>query len=145
MTKGYEAGGDDYLIKPYQPDELKAKISVLLVQAARQKELNGQVNDVMDAAMASANMYGEVGVVLDFMKGANLANTYQGVADALFQALTRFEFEGCLRLIGHAGVISTTGPTNCSALEDSILTHVQKKRQQCRLAKLGHQHRLQLR
>jgi DNA-binding response OmpR family regulator len=135
--KGYEAGGDDYLIKPYQPDELKAKISVLLVQAARQKELNGQVNDVMDAAMASANMYGEVGVVLDFMKGANLANTYQGVADALFQALTRFEFEGCLRLIGHSGIVSTTGPTSCSALEDSILTHVQKSGSNVGLQNLG--------
>lgn len=135
--KGYEAGGDDYLIKPYQPDELKAKISVLLVQAARQKELNGQVNDVMDAAMASANMYGEVGVVLDFMKAANLVNTYQGVADALFQALTRFEFEGCLRLIGHRGIISTTGPTNCSALEDSILTHVQKSSSNVGLQNLG--------
>ena len=121
--KGYEAGGDDYLIKPYQPDELKAKISILLQQAIKQKELSGQVNDVMDAAMASANMYGEVGVVLDFMKAANLANTYQGVADAMFQALTRFEFEGCLRLIGTSGIISTTGTTTCSALaERSSLT-----------------------
>jgi len=135
--KGYEAGGDDYLIKPYQPDELKAKISILLQQAIKQKELSGQVNDVMDAAMASANMYGEVGVVLDFMKAANLANTYQGVADAMFQALTRFEFEGCLRLIGTSGIISTTGTTTCSALEDSILTHVQRSGSNIGLQNLG--------
>ena len=86
---------------------------MVLAQALRQKELSGQVNDVMDAAMASANMYGEVGVVLDFMKHANLSDTYQGVADAFFQALTRFEFEGCLRLIGHNGIISTTGAMQC--------------------------------
>lgn len=135
--KGYEAGGDDYLIKPYQPDELKAKISVLLVQNAKQKDLSSQVNDVMDAAMASANMYGEVGVVLDFMKAANLSNTYQEVADALFQALNRFEFEGCVRLIGHNGVISTTGPTPCSALEESILNHVQKSSNTLGLQILG--------
>ncbi|MDE2077786.1 MAG: response regulator [Burkholderiales bacterium] len=135
--KGYEAGGDDYIIKPYQPDELKAKISVLLVQASRQKELAGQVNDVMDAAMASANLYGEVGVVLDFMKQANLSSSYQGVADALFQALTRFEFEGCLRLRGHNGVISTTGPTPTSALEDSILNHVQTSGSSLGLQTLG--------
>ncbi|MDE2433702.1 MAG: response regulator [Burkholderiales bacterium] len=135
--KGYEAGGDDYIIKPYQPDELKAKISVLLVQASRQKELAGQVNDVMDAAMASANLYGEVGVVLDFMKQANLSPSYQGVADALFQALTRFEFDGCLRLRGHNGVISTTGPTPTSALEDSILNHVQTSGSSLGLQTLG--------
>lgn len=135
--KGYEAGGDDYLIKPYQPDELKAKISVVLCQALRQKELSGQVNDVMDAAMASANMYGEVGVVLDFMKHANLSDTYQGVADAFFQALTRFEFEGCLRLIGHNGIISTTGAMQCSALEESILNHVQKSGSSLGLQNLG--------
>ncbi len=135
--KGYEAGGDDYLIKPYQPDELKAKISVLLVQNAKQKELSSQVNDVMDAAMASANMYGEVGVVLDFMKAANLGHTYQDVADALFQALARFEFEGCLRLMGHNGIVSTAGPTPCSALEDSILNHVQKSSSTLGLQVLG--------
>lgn len=135
--KGYEAGGDDYIIKPYQPDELKAKISVLLVQASRQKELAGQVNDVMDAAMASANLYGEVGVVLDFMKQANLSPSYQGVADALFLALTRFEFDGCLRLRGHNGVISTTGPTPTSALEDSILNHVQTSGSSLGLQTLG--------
>ena len=46
-SKAYEAGGDDYLIKPYQPDELKAKISVVIVPGAAPKELSGQVNDVM--------------------------------------------------------------------------------------------------
>lgn len=123
--KGYEAGGDDYLIKPYQPDELKAKILVLLVQAAKHQGLSSQVNDVMDAAMTSASMYGEVGVVLDFMKAANLSTTYQEVGEALFQALTRFEFEGSVRLIGRNGTVSTTGATPCSALEESILNHVQ--------------------
>ncbi|HET8870342.1 MAG TPA: hypothetical protein VFM48_07845, partial [Aquabacterium sp.] len=62
---------------------------------------------------------------------------YQGVADALFQALNRFEFEGCLRLSGHNGVVSTTGPTPTSALEDSILNHVQKSGSSLGLQTLG--------
>jgi len=42
--KGYETGVDDYITKPYDPEELRAKIKILLslknIQKALQKEIN---------------------------------------------------------------------------------------------------------
>ena len=64
-------------------------------------------------------------VVLDFMKGQSVGHL-SGWPGCLLQALTRFEFEGCLRLIGHNGIISTTGACNAARWKSRFLNHVQK-------------------
>ncbi len=38
--KGYEVGGDDYVTKPFNPEEIKAKIDVFLKLVATERELN---------------------------------------------------------------------------------------------------------
>ena len=42
--KGFEAGADDYLTKPFQPAELLVRIGVLLRRATRVKSENTSIN-----------------------------------------------------------------------------------------------------
>lgn len=123
--RGYRVGAADYLTKPFDVDELTTKIELAITHRARSQALNSQVEEAMNTALTTANMYGEVGVVLEMQR--QLSNCYQyiDVASVFFNALDRMGFEGCLRLSGRQGVMSRTARADCSALENSILDHLE--------------------
>ncbi|MBH9554335.1 response regulator transcription factor [Inhella gelatinilytica] len=123
--KGYSAGGDDYICKPFDMAELLAKIERHIVAAASKRELDQQLNDAVNAVMSSADMVGEVGVVLDFQRQLNSTNSYQGIAAHLFGAFERYNLDGCVRISGQMGRISQNTKGNCTALEASILDHIE--------------------
>lgn len=124
--RGYRVGASDYLTKPFDVPELQAKIALAIAQRDKNRDLNHQIEDVMNAAMTSADMYGEVGVVLELQRRLSGCRTYKEIAKAVFDALERSRFEGCLRLRGRQGVLSCTALAECSALENSILDHLEK-------------------
>lgn len=124
--RGYQAGAVDYLTKPFDVPELLAKIKLAIAQRDKNHELNHQLEDVMNAAMTSADMYGEVGVVLELQRKLAGCRRYEEIAAAVFESLERSGFEGCLRLRGRQGLLSCTARAECSALENSILEHLEK-------------------
>lgn len=132
--RGYEAGGDDYLVKPFDPQELRAKIARLVQQHARERErehaFSGQLDELTATVLSSADMVGEAGVVLDFQRSLMHCIDVQGVARALLQALGRYGLEGCVRIADGAGSsVSLNGRTfSCTALEMSLLDHLQASR-----------------
>lgn len=123
--QGYAAGGDDYLVKPFDPGELQIKIERVLSQRSRQSEMAGQLDEMMNAVLSSADMVGEAGVVLDFQRQLGRCQQLDEVAQALTEALGRFGLDGCVRLNlrQHSCSVNLRGP--CSALELSILDHLQ--------------------
>lgn len=123
--QGYAAGGADYLPKPFDPGELLAKIGLVLSNRDRQRELTGQLDEVMNAVLSSADMVGEAGVVLEFQRQLGRCDSYEAVARAVFEALHRYSLEGCVRLRGRGEPLSSNGRGPCSALENSILDHLQ--------------------
>lgn len=121
---GYSAGGDDYVCKPFDMPELMAKIERQLAASAAKRELGQQLNEAVNAVMSSADMVGEVGVVLDFQRKLNSCADYAGIAANLFESLERYGLDGCIRISGQVGVISLNSKGACTALEQSILDHL---------------------
>ena len=124
--RGYRVGAHDYLTKPFEVAELTAKIDLALEQRERQRQLNGQIEEAMNTALTTADMYGEVGVVLDLQRKLSECKAYQDIAVAFFTALTQVGFDGCLRLTGRLGMTSRTAVSECSALQNSILDHMER-------------------
>lgn len=125
--RGYEVGGVDYLTKPYDAQELKTKIALVVNQRAKRLELDVQLDEAINTVMTSVNMYGEVGVVMGFLRRLNAGDSYEAVAQALFEALQQFGVEGCVRLKGRRGGFSYSVQGPCSALESSILDHIETR------------------
>lgn len=134
--QGYAAGGNDYLVKPYDVDELHAKIVLAIDAACRARQLQGEVSDLTDAALLTAEMMGEVGVVLEFQRALASCTTIECVSDAMFAALARFGLEGCLRLKSRRTAIARSVAGQASSLESSLLEHL-ASRPDARIVTMG--------
>lgn len=126
--RGYRVGASDYLTKPFEVAELHAKIAHAVEQRERQRALSGQLDEAMNAVLSTANLYGEVGVVLSFQRRLAECRTYRALADAFFDTLAQMGLDGCIRLVGRAGVWSGTARAECSALENSLLDHIEQNK-----------------
>lgn len=127
--KGYSVGGDDYLPKPFDPAELLAKISRLLAlrtQRERERtEAETQLSDLTSTVLASADMVGEAGVVLDAQRDLMACHDAEAVARVVAHAVARYRFESCVRVqVGHEVVARGASDAPCSALEISLLEHL---------------------
>jgi CheY-like chemotaxis protein len=125
--RGYRVGGADYLTKPFDVKELITKIDLAVGQRASSRMLNNQIEEALNTVLATANMYGEVGVVLDLQRQLGQCCSYVDIANAFFAALAQLGFEGCLRLSGRQGVMSRSGQGECSALGHSILDYLEQR------------------
>lgn len=134
--RGYAVGGNDYLIKPFDIDELHAKILLAIDQKRRAHHLAGEVAELSNAALLTAEMMGEVGVVLEFHRMLTQCTSADQVADAVVGALSRLGHEGCMRLRQRRLSITRSGEHRASALEASLLDHLEA-RPDARIVTLG--------
>jgi DNA-binding response OmpR family regulator len=122
--KGYAAGGSAYLVKPYDLDELQAKILLAIDHHRRTQDLAGEVAELSHAASLTAEMLGEVGVVLEFQRAMTACATPSELAAVLLETLSRFSMEGCLRLNSARSTVTCSSGGPASALEASLLDHL---------------------
>lgn len=134
---GYAAGGDDYLPKPFDPSELSTKIGLQLSRVDRAREMSGQLDEAMNAVMSTADMVGEAGVALSFQRVLNSCHSYDAIAEALFESLQVYGYDGCLQLKGRREMVARNAKVPCSALELSLLDHVNQAQGSERIRSLG--------
>lgn len=125
--EGYAAGGNDYLAKPFDVDELNVKIVNAIDAHRRTRQLAREAADMGEAAAVTAEMMGEIGVVLDFQRTIATCGTAEEIAAALLEALARFGLDGCLRLRSRRGTVARSSAGATSALENSLLQHLESR------------------
>jgi len=95
---GYHAGGDDYLTKPFEEEELKAKISLLLKVEDNKSRSKEEVRNAMGTAMTALTSSGELGAVFHFMKSLLTENNLNAILALVKEALSSFNLEACIML-----------------------------------------------
>jgi len=85
--KGYETGGDDYITKPLQGEEVVAKINHIIEKKIRHETLAGDLQASRNAALQAMSYTSNLGQILQFMKDAMQVFEFKSLA-ALFLGVT---------------------------------------------------------
>lgn len=121
---GYEAGGEDYIVKPFSALELEAKLRRLIEASGERRRLDGQVRDASSAAMTAMVSMSEMGALLEVIKQLGAAGDMTELADALVGGLRLYGLQGCVQLRAGTGVLTRGSDGEASPLELSVLEHL---------------------
>ncbi|MCL4757474.1 MAG: response regulator [Rhodocyclaceae bacterium] len=122
--RGYDAGGEDFIVKPFEAGEIRHKVRVAQQIIEHQRSLKAQAADaemLSSLVMASIDEYA---ILVQFLRRVVACESEQEIAEATLEMLQRFRLEGVVqtRIDQRTLTLSAKGP-NCP-LEAAVLAHV---------------------
>ena len=120
--KGYEAGGQDYLIKPFEPQELEAKIVNLLNAGIERNKLKEIVNSSNSKVMTALTDLADTGVSLNFIRSALKCCTLQTLATLTINSMGAFGIGCHVQLRTPTEILTITPQGRATPLEESVIS-----------------------
>lgn len=109
---GYEAGGDDYISKPFVPKELLAKVEVTVKQHNAKRELKESSGYAMQTAMTAMTNAAELGLIVRFLQDSFNCKNVDELANTAFACVAQYDVE--------ASLIVQQGEMDISLFSDNI-------------------------
>ena len=122
--RGYDAGGEDFIVKPFQPEEVRRKVRVAEQIGQSQRMLKEQMADAeLLSSLVMANI-DEYAILLQYLRQLISWGSEQEIADGMLDLLRRFKLQGVAqtRISGRTLTLSAAGKN--LPLETSVLDHV---------------------
>ncbi len=124
---GYQAGGDDYLTKPFEEEELKSKIDLLLAKKERSHQLKESSENAFKTAMLSMENAGELGVIIEFLTKTHQAKTPTELAKLTVETIEKYGHQGSvlLTISDQTFFVSSDGEDN--SVEQKVMEKAKDK------------------
>ena len=126
--QGFEAGGDDYLVKPCEPKTLRAKIEVLLRYRDNLQNLKQQYKQATEVANIAMAGSSELGLAMQFVSSSYGIQNYADLANAFFAMCVSLGLNCSLMFVTDEEPLffSASGPI--SPLEEELLEMLRKEK-----------------
>jgi CheY-like chemotaxis protein len=121
---GYDAGGDDYLVKPASADELRSKVRIALANNAERRALKTDLSQAFSTAMAALSSAAEIGAILQFLRTSFGCPDYSALCQEVLNTLASYGLQADVQLRGQQKTVSRGPEGPCSPLEESVLTNM---------------------
>lgn len=126
ILKGYTAGGNDYITKPFSPDILLRKLATTIQTILSYELLEEAKQSVTDAFMTAVTSMGDLGIVIEFFRKSYKATTSAELAVLLLQSINSYELQACIQLRSRYNTHNYTDGTELSQLETTLLDRIAK-------------------
>lgn len=126
--KAYESGGDDYVSKPLNAEEIRHKITLALSHQQARAELAEKTLRATNAALSSIREAADAGLVLGFANDLACRTTFADIADAALHTLGKMRMEGAVQLRTGSTRFSRNSGGECTPVEADVLTHMAHER-----------------
>jgi CheY-like chemotaxis protein len=122
---GFEAGGDEYITKPIDPELLLEKINSNFAHLGEVKEAKDSADYAMKVAMEAMTSSSELGQIIEFVKSSQDVTTLEGIGEKFCEVAQGFGLSASALVYGppHHYI-------NCSAdsMEARVLTKFQNSK-----------------
>ncbi len=99
LMAGYEAGGDDYITKPFSEEILRKKIDVVLASQQRKRELQQISDRAVEALADNIGVTESLAVVVRFLYQSHAARSRNELVRNVFDCLRELELDSSLLLV----------------------------------------------
>lgn len=132
---GFEAGGDDYIVKPFELKLLREKVAVSVANYEKIIELKQSSGYASEVAMQAMTTSGELGVVLEFYRTSFESRSYQALAEGVCSALCSYGLNSSVQITLADG--ETIEADNSGVVRPLEMSLLQKMRFKDRIIDFG--------
>lgn len=124
--EGYAAGGDDYVVKPYNLPELKEKVAAARRHLVKQQALDEQVHESQILTSLVLSNLDEYALLVKFLRSLNDCHSPRSLITLLLDLLRAYGLQSAIqiRLPGEEITLGAHGENH--PLEVAIISHVRK-------------------
>lgn len=119
--RAYDAGGDDFMAKPFMPDEVLRKAGLAIEHKRRREAASEDKRTSFDTAMMALTSLGESGVTLKFSRSALGCRTQHALATLTIEAMGAFGINCHVQLRAPTETLTWTQHGPASPLEESVI------------------------
>jgi CheY-like chemotaxis protein len=99
LMAGYEAGGEDYITKPFSEEILQKKIQIALANQQNKRELKNISDEAVEALKKNLTNSEELEMVVRFLNQCQTAKSLDDLAHIVFACLHEFELDSSLLIL----------------------------------------------
>lgn len=98
---GYESGGEDYMVKPPEAEELLAKVGVSVKNYKRIKMLDSSASSANDLAHIALKTQGDMGTVIQYIEQVGVIPSYDVLAKKLLDTCQNYGLSAVVGMNTH--------------------------------------------
>ncbi len=126
--QGFEAGGDDYISKPYESKAIRARMQVLLRMRVRHLEVRDQYEDARKTAHIAMSGNSEMGIAMQFIEGCFGLHSEAELAQAFFAFTKQLDLSCSLLFFGDGQEACFSSAGAVSPLEKELMQMLHKEK-----------------
>ncbi len=126
--QGYEVGADDYLIKPFEKENLLVRVNILVKYHIEREELRQQFELAHESAMTALTGSGELALAIRFLEKSHSYHSVNDLTQGLLESTDQLSIECCVMVVEADQLLwYSSQSTSISPLEKELIEMCDKE------------------